>query len=103
MEESIARKVVGSVNRHRKKFARRSKFWASCVDPNCNVIANICCPYGTKVSTLPQFNGLSCFQIVHQPECKSLFMEIERQGKNYVRFTPTHWIAIDIGNVYEET
>ena len=103
MEESIARKVHGSVNRHGRKFARRSKFLASCADPNFNVIAHTFCPRGTKMSTLSQFNGLSCFQIAHQPECKSLFVEIERQGKNYVRSITTHQIAINIGNVYKET
>ena len=103
MEESIARKVVGVVNRNGRKFARRTKFLAKCADQNCNVIAHSCCPQGTKMSTLPQFNGMSCFEIAHHPVCKSLFTEIYRQGKNYVRCIPTHRVALDIANVYKQT
>ena len=65
MEESIERKVSGSVNRNGRKFARRTKFLAKCAHPNCNVIAHTCCPQGTKMSTLPQFNGMNCFEIAH--------------------------------------
>ena len=103
MEESIARKVLGSANRHGRKFARRSKFLAKCADPNCNVIAHTCCPQGTKINSLPMFNGMNCFQIAHHPVSASLFTEINRQGKNYVRCIPTHRVALDIANVYKET
>ena len=103
MEESVAHRVLGSENRNARKYARRKNFLAICADPYCKISAHVCCPEGTKLSTLPQFKGMSCFDIAHSQECQSLFTRIERGGKTYFRSKLIHKVIGDLKQVYSQS
>lgn len=103
MEESVAHRVLGNANRNARKYARRKNFLAICADPYCKISAHVCCPEGTKLSTLPQFKGMSCFDIAHSQECQSLFTRIEREGKTYFRSVLIHKVIGDLKQVYSQS
>lgn len=103
MEESVAHRVLGSENKNARKYARRKNFLAICADPYCKISAHVCCPEGTKLSTLPQFKGMSCFDIAHSQECQSLFTRIERGGKTYFRSKLIHKVIGDLKQVYSQS
>ena len=102
MEESVWRKCFQTTNRKGRSYSRRSKFLAMCSNADCKITAHTCPPAATKMNTLPQFLGMSCFEIAHSEECKDLFAVLERDGQKYYRTKPTHPIANDLLQLYQE-
>ena len=86
MEEGIQRNVFEDSRKKARKYSRRTSHLATCKDRNCNIICYTACPIEAKISTLPQFRGMSCFEIAHHEDCKKLFVEVERNGRTLLYF-----------------
>ena len=54
-----------------------------------------------KISCLPQFRGMSCFDIAHHEECRNLFVEVDRDGNKYTRSVRKHPIVTQLKNFYK--
>ena len=52
------------------------------------------------MSCLPWFKGIICFQIVHHPRCKDLFIIIKRKGKSYCRTNISHGTVQEVKGLY---
>jgi hypothetical protein len=85
-----------------RKLARRKQHLSVCSEEGCNIIAHSCCPHELKISFLPQFAGMTCFEIAHSPEVENMFTTITRDGKSYQRTVPSHPICKQLIQVYEE-
>ena len=72
-----------------------------CSDPNCNIICHSTCLNETKIQQIPQFAGLTCFEIAHHPECANLFVSINRKDKTYTRSVLNHQVPIMVKDIYE--
>ena len=83
-----------------RKFSRRTKYIVKCMHTNCPIVAHATTPENAKVSCLPGFEGLTCFQIAHHPRCKDLFSMIKRKGKSYCRTIPSHGIVQEVKELY---
>lgn len=102
MEESVLRKIFNVENKKGRKYSRRQKYLATCTHPDCKISAHVCCPDGTKTSLLPMFRGMSCFDIAHSQECQNMFTTISRNGKDYIRTVPSHKVAKDLEELYQQ-
>ena len=104
MSEAVERKVLNSSNKNRtgRKYARRKTYLATCTHPDCLIMAHVCAPDENKMKTLPQFRGMSCFDIAHHPECSSMFTVIQRGNKSHLRCLPTHNISYQLQEKYKE-
>ena len=69
---------------------------------NCDIIAHTCAPIESRLSSLPCFYKMSCFEIVHTKEASNLFTTIERNGKTYSRVKPKHSICEDLAKLYRK-
>ena len=85
-----------------RSYSRRTKYLAMCSNADCQIIAHTCAPATTTMSSLPQFLGMSWFEIAHSDECKNHFAVLERDGHKYLRTKPTHPIAKDLLNLYKD-
>ena len=65
-------------------------------------MAHVCAPEENKLKTLPQFRGMSCFDIAHHPECSSMFTVIQQGNKSHLRCLPTHNISYQLQEKYKE-
>ena len=83
VEESVKRKSLGIKNKKGRGFIRRRKHISICNDPDCNIVCHTSCPPESKMRLHPQFNGMTCFQIAHYPDCQSFFYEVNKGGKTY--------------------
>ena len=102
MDEMARAKVLNlsrSQSRNRK-YSRRAKYIAKCMHNNCHVVAHAAIPEQSKVSSLPCFGGLTCFEIAHHPRCKDMFSRIERNGKIYCRTIPSHSVVEEVKDLY---
>ena len=77
-------------------FAKRKGNLALCSCADCLISAHTVPQEGTKISALPYFKGMSCFQIAHSIEATDLFTVIERKGYKYLRAKPRHFICDDL-------
>ena len=50
---------------------------------------------------IPQFVGLTCFEIAHHPDCEGLFIDVKRGEKTYTRSVKNHPVPLSIKNIYE--
>ena len=101
MEEGILRRVLKSGNTKARQFSRRKKHLAICSDPNCNILCHSTQPDESKIRRIPEYAGLSCFEIAHHPDCADLFIEISRKGKMYTRSVSKHPMTSKIAKIYE--
>ena len=101
MEEGIMRKVQNHENKKGRFFSRRKRNMVICSDPNCNIICHSTCLNETKIQKIPQFAGLTCFEIVHHPKCENLFVTINRKEKKYTRSVLNHQVPIMVKDIYE--
>ena len=101
MEEGVQRNVFDDHRKKARKYSRRTSHLSVCKDKNCNIICHTCCPEEAKISSLPQFRGMSCFEIAHHEECRNLFVEVNRDGKKYTRSVRKHPIATQLTKFYE--
>ena len=101
MEEGILRRVLKSGNTKARHFSRRKKHLAICSDPNCNILCHSTQPDESKIRRIPEYAGLSCFEIAHHPDCADLFIEISRKGKMYTRSVSKHPMTSKIAKIYE--
>ena len=69
-------------------MAQCTKFLVKCMHQDCIIHAHAYIPDESKVTTLPYYQGLTCFEIAHHPQCDGLFAKIERKGKMYSRTIP---------------
>ncbi len=55
---------------------RPSNFMATCVNPNCDIIihTHFSSENTHKMFKIPEFAGLSCFEIAHDELCTGLFL-----------------------------
>ena len=60
---------------------------------NCDIVAHICQPLEAKSGEISGFEGLTCFEIAHVPECKGLFTKVPRNGSFYCQTKPSHSIV----------
>ena len=51
---------------------------------------------------MPMFKGMSCFEIAHDPFCKGLFVQIERNGTTYTRSVKKHPLPLMLAESYEK-
>ena len=103
MEEGVMRKVIKSGSSSRaRQFSRRKKHLAMCSDPSCNIICHSCCPEESRLSKIPMFAGMSCFEIAHHKHCNGLFIEVERNGGSYTRSVNNHPVPKMVKQVYEK-
>ena len=70
---------------------------------DCIIHAHACIPHESKVTTLPYFQGLTCFEIAIHPCCDGLFAKIERKWKMYSRTIPSHSIVKEVKDAYQST
>ena len=84
-----------------RKFSRRSKYIVKCKHLNCNIVAHAAIPEDAKVSSLPCFGGMTCFEIAHHPRCTDLFANIQRRGKYYCRTIPSHEVVQEVKELYQ--
>ena len=101
MEEGIQRNVSDDSRKKARKYSRRTAYLATCKDINCNIVCHTACPIEAKISTLPQFRGMSCFEIAHHEDCKNLFVQVERNGRMYTRSVRKHPIVTKMTKLYE--
>ena len=83
-------------------FAKRRGSLALCNCPHCLITAHATPQEGTKISSIPYFKGMSCFQIAHSIEAQDLFTIIERKGYKHLRAKPKHFIWDDLKEQYEK-
>jgi hypothetical protein len=102
MEEGVMRKIMNAASKRARQYSRRKKHLAMCSDPNCNIICHSCCPEESKIGKIPQFAGLSCFEIAHHEECNNLFVEVHRLGHTYTRSISNHPIPKMVGEIYKK-
>ena len=101
--DEMARAQVLQLTRSKsknRKFARRTKYIVKCMHENCPIVAHATIQDNGKVSSLPCFGGMTCFEIAHHPRCKDLFTVIKRKGKTYCRTIPSHGIVQEIKDLY---
>ena len=101
MEEGVQRNVFDGKSKKARKYSRRKSHLAICKDKHCNIMCHTCCPEEANISTLSQFRGMSCFEIAHHEECRNLFVEVERDGRNYTRSVRKHPIVTQLKRFYE--
>ena len=99
-EEGVMRKMLDLPDRSARSFSRRKKNLAVCTHENCNIVAHLACPAESRMKQLPQFKGLSCFQIAHHPDCNNLYYNCVRNGHTYIRSSNNHPILEKIKNLY---
>ena len=68
---------------------------------NCDIVVHTCQPLEAKIGEVPGFEGLTCFEIAHTPECKGLFTNVPRNGSFYCRTIPAHSIVQKVTDIYE--
>ena len=102
MEEGVMRKITNAASKRARQYSRRKKHLTVCSDPNCNIICHSCCPEESKIGKIPQFAGLSCFEIAHHEECNNLFVEVHRLGRTYTRSITNHPIPKMVGEIYKK-
>ena len=106
MEERIRHKVNGqsSINNGKRKtnreYSRRKRHLVMCSDPNCHIVAHVCCPAESNVNRLPQFSGMNCFEIAHLKGCQNLFHEVVRNGKTHLKSNKNHPILASLKDHY---
>eukprot|EP00957_Ditylum_brightwellii_P069395 5267836-Ditylum_brightwellii.AAC.1 len=93
MEESVMRKIQRIKNKCGGDFARRKTHLVKCSMTHCPIIAHTCAPTESQTTCLPEFLGMPCFEIAHNPLGKDLFCTIERGGILYRRMYPTHTVV----------
>jgi len=101
MEEGIMRKVQNHGNKKGRFYSRRRKHLSICSHPNCNIVCHSCCPVKSNMTDIPQFVGLTCFEIAHHPECEGLFINIQQGDKKYTRSVRNHPIPMTVQKIYE--
>ena len=103
MEESVRANVFKlSYNKIRKRtFSRRVKHLGKCMCVDCDIVAHTCQPLEAKVGEIPGFDGLTCFEIAHTPECRGMFTRVPRNGSFYCRTIPSHSIVRRLTDIYE--
>ena len=101
MEEGILRKVQNHENKKGRFFSRRRKHLSTCSNPNCNIVCHSCCPVKSNMKDIPQFVGLTCFEIAHHPDCEGLFIDVKRGEKTYTRSVKNHPVPLSIKNIYK--
>ena len=94
---------VPSTKIRRQKFSQCTEFLVTCMQQNCIIHAHACIPDESKDTTLPYFQGLTCFEIAHHPWCEGLFTKIERKGKIYSRTIQSHSIVQKVKDTYQST
>ena len=99
-EEGVKRKILDMPDRSARSFSRRKKNLAVCTHENCNIVAHLSCPAESRMKQLPQFKGLSCFQIAHHPDCNNLYYNCVRDGRTYIRSSTNHPIVETIKSLY---
>ena len=52
-----------------RKISRQTNYLVKCIHDECNIVAHTCIPQEGKFHTLPNFAGLTCFEISHHPRC----------------------------------
>ena len=102
MEEGVMRNVLGYNHKKARSFSRRISHLSVCSDPNCKVMCHSCCPEEAKVNQLPQFSGMTCFEIAHQEQCKTLFVEVNRKGHKYIRSITKHSVVTQLSKLYQD-
>ncbi len=101
-EESVKRKVLQLKDKNARSFSRRKKHLAVCAHEGCNLVAHTACPNESKLHMLPQFAGLSCFEIAHHRDCKDLYYDCVRGGQVYTRSLAKHPLLDSIKNLYAD-
>ena len=101
-EEGLMRREKAFENKKGRHYSSRKSHLTVCSDPHCNTICRTRRPEESKIRQLHQFQGMSCFQIFHTDACRNLFVDIERNGKNYTRSLHHHLIVTMISNLYKE-
>ncbi len=86
-----------------QKFSRRTKYLVKCMHEDCSIHTHTCVSDESKVAQLPYFQGLTCFEIAHHPQCKGLFTRIKHKGKFYSRTVPSHSIVQEVKDLYKST
>jgi len=102
--EEMAKAQVLKLPRNKtknRKMARRTKYLVKCMHDNCHIVAHATCPNESKVSEIPYFSGLTCFEIAHHPKCQDLFTKIKRKGQHYCRTIPSHPVVQDTKELYQ--
>ena len=84
-----------------RKISRRAKYIVKCKHTNCNIVSHAAIPEQAKVSSIPCFEGMACFEIAHHPRCKDLFSNIMRSGKMYCRTVPSHAVVQEVKELYK--
>ena len=101
MEEGVQRNVFDDDRKKTRKYSRRMSHLSICKDKNCNIICHTCCLKEAKISSLPQFRRINCFEIAHHEECRNLFVEVDMNGKKYTRSVRKHPIVMQLKKYYE--
>ena len=102
MEEGVKYATLDTRHKNQRSYSRRTSHLSVCADPNCNIICHSCCPDESRVNQLPQFKGMSCFEIAHHEQCRNLFVEVERKGQKYTRSIRKHNIIKLVANLYRK-
>ncbi len=79
MEESVRVNVLRlSYNKIWScKFLQRVKHHGNYMCVNCDILAHTSQPLEAKVGEIPGFEGLTCFEIAHTPECsRGMFTKV---------------------------
>ena len=77
-------------------------YTVKCMHENCPIVAHAAVPKeGIKVSCIPNFVGLTCFEIAHHPKCRDLFTRIKRKGNFYCRTIPSHRVVQEVKELYQ--
>ena len=52
------------------------------------------------MNQLPQFRGISCFEISHHKQYHNFFVQVEQKGKKYTRSIQNHNITKQVADLY---
>ena len=99
MEEGIMQSILKTDKG--RKHARRRTHLAVCSDPNCDIICHMCCQEESRMRQIPQFAGLTCFEICHHEDCKDLFVHVPRNNMTYTRSLRNHPVRTLVKELYE--